>query len=273
MQGVHGQAEQHRAQQHLRPVLLLGPAVHQSLVRAAPGHRVDHGDGRGPGGRVPVGRDVDDARVGGAREQHGAEQVPVHHLRGAQHPAPGPGEVAEQGDARRVQRGGGPGNLRERLHLLTPRRPVGQRQHRGVDAPGRGAEEAGAGQPGGGGVQPPGHLDHLVVPGLGLTGQERVRRPPGDHPAPVGGADRPGHPQPLHGEGLAHPRRPGGPGVVLHRGEHHVPEAPPRPVRLLVLGAAQAERGAHVGRWGGAHPRHATGGRSHRPPDTGTGGQ
>ena len=78
-----------RAQQHLRPVVEAGPPVEQRLVRTAPGDGVDD-DHRGrPLLRSPGGDQVDQRGHARVVEQHGAEQLGVHHLRCRRRPGDG----------------------------------------------------------------------------------------------------------------------------------------------------------------------------------------
>ena len=98
MQGVHGEPEHQRAQQHLRPLRQRVPALDQTVVGLAPRQRVDDDHAGRPRRRPPVRGDVGDARRRGPREKHCAVQVAVHQLVGALGRLAQPGQLVDQLD-------------------------------------------------------------------------------------------------------------------------------------------------------------------------------
>jgi hypothetical protein len=238
---VQRHPEQQRAQQCLRPPVQVRPGSEQRGVTAAPGQRVDHDHGGGPLHRPPERHQVENRRRRVTVEEHGAEQVRVHHLGGQPDLAAVAGQVVEQ------QTAGG------RFHRDGPLTPGGRVGARGQAV--AVVEQPGPAYRGRRGVQPQRGRDQLVVARLRGAADVLARRVTRHHPAAVRGAQRPGHPQPVDLQGVQHPGRPGCQRVVGDRSDQHVGAAPGRDAAhhdRLDVGLADPERGAHVVRQTGA---------------------
>ena len=95
VQRVGCQAEEHRAQQQLRPFRKVRPALEKLAVRATPGKRVHRDDRRTPFPRPVVRHEVDEPRRRFAVEKETCEEFAVSHLGREGNRAPGAGENLE----------------------------------------------------------------------------------------------------------------------------------------------------------------------------------
>ncbi len=221
VQRVDREPEHQRAQQHLRPLRKRVPSIDEAFIGLAPRQRVDNDHSRRPRRGPPIRRDVRDPRGGSTREQDRAVEIAVDKLVGALGRPPQPGKLIDQLDrplpvrAGRCRAGGRGYRLQRPIF---PGGTVGGDEDVDVGPRRGGSPESENTRP----FQACRWLSCSRTAadttsscrGSELAGHESVCSPTGHHVTSIGRADRPGQSNTVDEQRLAHPGRPGGPGVL-----------------------------------------------------------